>query len=204
MKIIILYDFSRFTDDELVTESKRILDKMTGNVHFPDATPTPAQLKTAHDDYLTAHAASADGGRNAILVKNQRRTVLESTLRSLGLYVQANCNNDLNIALSSGFRVKKDKETYVVLDKPGNFKAEAGRMPGSIKLSIDPVKGASIYLYEWAPTPVTEQTKWEFDLGKTSFTVKDLVQGKEYAFRVAAKGAPEEKVFSDIITRFVS
>lgn len=204
MKVNILIDFSKYSDDELSTESKHILDKMTGNTNFPDATPTPAQLKTAHDEFVTSNAACADGGKNTVLVKNQRRTALESTLRLLGLYVQAHCNNDLNIALSSGFKTKKEGERYTVLDKPQNFTVKTGPMPGSIKLSVDTVKGASIYLYEWTQVPVTAQTVWEFELGKTSMLIKNLVQGKEYAFRVAGKGAPNEKVFSDTVTHFVA
>ncbi|HEY4788146.1 MAG TPA: fibronectin type III domain-containing protein [Bacteroidales bacterium] len=204
MKVNILVNFSRHSDDKLSTESGEVIDGMTGNTNFPDAVPTVAQVTTARNDFLTAHLACANGGKRETLIKNQRRTVLESLLRTLGLYVEANCKDDPAIALSSGFKIKKVKESQLVLGKPQNVKAEPGPIPGSIKISVDPVKGAVKYLIEWALTPVNGETVWQFDLGKSGFIIRNLIQGKEYAFKVAAIGTPQEKVFSDIITHFVA
>jgi len=203
MKVNVLYDYSRCTDDELGIEAIHIIDKMTGNINFSKPNPTIEAVVAAKDDFIKALAACRDGGRKLIMAKNQAREILLGLLRALGIYVQANCNNDLNIALSSGFKTKKEKESQVVLSKPRNLKVEAGPFSASAKLSVDPVKGAYIYLYEWALAPVNAQTVWDYDLGKTSIIISNLVQGKEYAFRVAGKGAPESKVFSDIITRFI-
>jgi len=203
-KVSIIIDFTKYSDDQLSTESKRIVNSMTGNKNFPDAAPAVTQVSTAHDDFETAHAACANGGKHETLVKNQRRSVLISLLRTLGLYVQANCKDDPDIALSSGFRTRKIKEPQLVLAKPQNVKAEPGLIPGSIKISVDPVKGAMKYLFEWALVPVNGETKWDFDLGKSGFIIRNLIQGKEYAFKVAAVGTPDEKVFSDIITHFVA
>lgn len=176
---------------------------MIGNINFPNPDPAIEELISSHKEFMKS-LAYHDGGTTTTFEKNQKRTTLLDLLRSLGLYVQANCNNNLSIAVSSGFKVKKAREKRRILDKPQHFKAEEGPYPGSIKLSLDPVKGAIIYLYMWALAPVNENAVWEFDLGKTRIIIENLIQGKEYAFKVAAKGSPRDKVFSDIITRFVS
>ena len=204
MNVNVLIDFSKFTDDELATESQHICVKMTGNTNFSETVPTVAEVATAKDEFVSALAACKDGGKNATLVKNQKRVVLVQLLRALGLYVQANCNNDLNIALSSGFKTRKEKESFGVLPKVQNVRVEPGPYPGSLKVSVDAVKGAIIYIYEWAQAPVTEQTAWQYELGKSSMIIKNLVQGSQYAVRVAAKGSVEGKVFSDVIIHFAA
>ncbi len=204
MKVDVLIDFSKFSDDELAIEAQHIIDKMTGNTNFPSSVPSVDEVATAKGEFVTALAACNDGGKSATLVKNQKRTVLIELLRALGLFVQVNCNNDLNIALSSGFKTKKDKEPRGVLPKVQNVKVEPGPYPGSLKVSVDAVKGAIIYVYEWALAPVNEQTAWAYELGKTSMIIKNLIQGREYAVRVAAKGSVEGKVFSDVIIRFAA
>jgi hypothetical protein len=204
MNVNVLIDFSKFTDDELATEAEHIGVKMTGNTNFPNTVPAVTEVDTAKDEFVLALAACKDGGRSATLVKNQKRVVLIGLLRALGLYVQANCNNDLNIALSSGFKTKKEKESFGVLPKVQHVRVEPGPFPGSLRVSVDAVKGAIIYIYEWALTPVTEQTAWQYELGKSSMIIKNLVQGREYAIRVAAKGSVEGKVFSDVVIHYAA
>ena len=39
-------------------------------------------------------------------MKNKKRSVLDGLLRRLAQYVQANCNDDVQFVLKSGFQVK--------------------------------------------------------------------------------------------------
>ncbi|HEY4788826.1 MAG TPA: hypothetical protein VIH57_22400 [Bacteroidales bacterium] len=204
MKVNIVINFSRYSDDELATVSLQIVDSMTENSNFPNPVPSIGQVETSLSEFVTALTACADRAKSATLNKKMKRATLEGLLKDLGAYVQSNCHNDLNIALSSGFRTRKEKTRHGILPKPEYFKVEPGPIPGSLKLSVGRVMGASTYLFQWALVPVDSQTKWEFQLGKTRMIIKGLIQGKEYAFRVAAKGAADELVFSDIITHFVA
>ncbi len=204
MKIKAIISFSKLSDDEFNTESQTIIVKMTGNVNYPDPTPSIEEVSTARSEYDASLAAAKSGGREQTAIKNQKRKILEDLLGKLGLYVELNCKNDLSILFSSGYKAKKDSEPIGVLDEPSNFRVVNGVNSGTIKLSLDPIKGADVYFYQWAPVPVNGDTIWESELGKTSITIKGLIPGKEYAFRVCGKGAAEEKVFSDIITRFIA
>lgn len=203
MKVKVLIDYSKYSDEELVIEAQHVEDRMTGNTNFPEPVAPLTKMTAAKEDFITKLAASKNGGTDRTLPKNQARIALIDALRDLGFYVQLNCKNDLSIAQGTGFGTRKEKEIYGVLPKP-RVKAEPGQFPGSIKVTVDAVKGASNYIYEWAQTPVNGQTIWEYDLSKTSMVIKNLELGKEYAFRVAAKGSAEGKVFSDIITHYVA
>ena len=125
-------------------------------------------------------------------------------MKQLGTYVQLNCKNDLAILLSSGFEAAKPKAPVGMLLKPENFKVENGPNSGSIKLSVDKIKGASSYRFESTVAPVTATTNWTVNVGTASkFVVDDLTSGQQYAFRVAGVGADPTIVYSDVVTRFV-
>jgi len=203
MKVNIIVDYSKFSDDELVIEAQYVENKMEGNVNFPGPVAPLTKMVAAKEDFMTKLAACKGGGTETTLLKKQAREILIDTLRDLGFYVQVNCKNDLNIAHSSGFKTRREKESYGLLPKT-RVKVEQGPFPGSIKVTVEAVKGATMYIYEWAQTPVNGLTHWEYDLGSTSIIIKNLEQGKEYAFRVAAKGSAQGKVFSDAITHYVA
>jgi hypothetical protein len=203
MKVHVSVDYSKSSDENLVIDAQHIEDKMDGNINFPAPVAPLTKMVAAKEDFITKLAACKGGGTNETLAKKQAREILLDTLRDLGLYVQVNCKNDLSIAQSSGFKTRREKEIYGVLPKT-RIKVEAGPFPGSIKVAAEAVKGAFTYIYEWALTPVNGQTHWEYDLSSTSMIIKNLEQGKEYAFRVAAKGSAEGKVFSDVITHYVA
>ena len=53
-----------------------------------------------------AAQAQAGGGTAVTAVKNKKRSVLDGLLRRLAQYVQANCNDDVQFVLKSGFQAK--------------------------------------------------------------------------------------------------
>jgi len=204
MKPIVLIDFTKQSDDELSISSQHIIDCMTGNTNYPGPIPSLEATKTSKGEFDTSLAAAQFGGIEKTAAKNLKRTALEENLKTLGLYVQMNCKNNLSILLSSGFSAKRNSEHIGVLDKPKNFRVEQGPFQGSLKLTVNAVKGANIYVYQMTEAPVTPQSQWTIKLGKKSIIIEGLIPGKEYAFRVAAKGTAEGEVYSDIITHFVA
>ena len=62
--------------------------------------------------------------------------------------------------------------------------------------------GATAYVYEITPSPLTEQSAWESSMNTVSkkmFTA--LESGKEYNCRVAAVGIKEQVVYSEVVSR---
>lgn len=204
MKPIVTYYFKRLRDDELSTKAAHIVTNMTGNESFPQAAPLIEAVIAANTEFIAALAAAQNGGKLQTSIKNDKRTALEKAIKMLGLHVQMNCRDDVSILLSSGFDAQKDREPSELPRVPANFRVAPGSATGSLVLSVDPDKNALVYVFQWTATPLNGQTVWETILGKRTVTIKNLMPGKEYAFRVAIKGPSEELVFSEVITHFAA
>jgi len=202
LKVIV--GFSRLRDDDVDTKAASIIKSMTGNTNYPTPVPALTAVQTALTIYEASLATAATGNPEKTAIKDQKRRDLEALLKQLGTYVQLNCKNDLGILLSSGFEASKPPAPYGILPKPENFKVENGPNAGTAKLSLDKIKGASSYRFEFVAAPVTDTTVWLVNVGTARNNIIDgLVSGNQYAFRVAAIGAEPTIVYSDVITRFV-
>lgn len=202
--IKVVTGFSKLRDAELATRAQTIIDNMTGNENYPTPTPALADVSTALTAYRDALSQAESRTAEKIVIKNEKRNEMEMLLNALALYVQANCQNDLAILLSSGFRSRKPNSPIGTLVKPENLKVMNGPNPGSIKLSIDKVTGAGSYMFEYTTAPAGDEAQW-ISRGSTARTyiVHGLTSGKEYVFRVAGVGADPTLVYSDAVSRFV-
>ncbi len=129
---------------------------------------------------------------------------LAEKLKLLGLYVQANCNNNEVVALSSGYDIQKARKPVGILAKPTNFKVENGPVAGSLTLSSDKVEGAKAYVFEITNTPVTPDSVWK--VGHSSnrnHRFDGLTSGTQYAVRMAGIGTELSLVYSDILSSYV-
>jgi hypothetical protein len=201
---IINIGFSDYSDAELIAIAQNIVNKMTGNKHFPTPSPTIESVATFLVAFLTALAASISGGPPQTIEKNNAREALEKQLHKLGLYVEQNGNYDPVILGTTGFEFRKEDESYLILAKPENVKLVQGPYEASLDLSCDPIKGASLYILQITQVPVTDASVWTTKIGKKKATFTNLQKGKEYAGRIAGKNTYEGEVYSDIITHYVA
>ena len=202
VKIII--SFSRLKDDDLDTKSQVIINNLTGNPNFANPVPALADVTTARTNYVTALTDAQTGGKQETSIKNQARKALEDILRLLGLYVQANCQNNEAIALSSGFDLQRTPTPIGVLAKPEAFLAENGPTTGTMQVSCDKITGARTYVFDITEVPVTDASVWvsKFSTSKV-FLFDGLTPGKQYAFRMAGIGTSPMLVYSDVLMRYV-
>ncbi|MBC8045854.1 MAG: hypothetical protein H7Y00_03615 [Fimbriimonadaceae bacterium] len=162
---------------------------MTGNPNFPTPTPTLASFNTAINTLETRYDNSLDGGK---VKKQQMYTALKivnDMMGELAAYVQAECNNDNLIILSSGFDVKKTAEPVGPLTAPANMRAKQGSVSGTLSFRWTPVKNALGYIFEYTENPIgiTPLIKIE-GVTKANQIVDGLTKGKEYWGRAAAIG----------------
>jgi len=104
-KVIVKTGFQNLSDSEAIALAGAVIK----GVYVDKATPPVDQqtLETAVDDVNGAIVAqAAGGGTAATVVKNKKREVLNGLLRKLAHYVQANCNDDLQFVVNSGFQAK--------------------------------------------------------------------------------------------------
>ncbi len=201
VKIII--SFAKLKDDDLDTKSQVIINNLTGNANFANPVPALADVTTARTNYVTALTDAQTGGKQETSAKNQARKALEDILRLLGLYVQANCQNNEAIALSSGFDIQRTATPVGVLAKPEAFVAENGPATGTMQVSCNKIEGARTYVFEVTEAPVTDASVWtsKYATGK-AFLFDGLMPGKQYAFRMAGIGAEPLLVYSDVLLRY--
>lgn len=198
----VIYGFSQLSDDSFYALAQRVVESMTDNAHYPAPAPSLADVSAAVTEYGDALVLRG-GGKETTAAKNEKRRVLQKLLGELALYVQANCQDNLTILLSSGFEARKVSAPVGMLLKPENFKVENGPNAGSMKLMVDKVFGADNYVFECAIAPATETTPWTSKISSgRSLMIEGLTSGVKYAFRVAAAGSHPTLVYSEIINRY--
>ncbi|MEA5405684.1 hypothetical protein VB776_22285 [Arcicella sp. DC2W] len=203
VKIII--SFTKLRDDDLDTKSLVILNSLTGNANFSNPQPSLADIAASRDAYINALSANETGGKQQTLVKNEARKNLEAKLRLLGLYVQANCNNNEVIAQGSGFDIQKSRTPTGILERPTNFKVENGPASGTLVASSDKVDGAKTYVYQITTAPVSDNSIWQTEYASTkTHMFVGLTPGTQYAVKMAGIGVEPMLIYSDILMRFVS
>lgn len=204
MKPIPIYNFRGDTDDELSTKATHIIDCMTGNPNFPDATPYVTKVQTAKTAFDAARLAAQNGGVQNTALKDQTRKALEAALKDLALYVRLNCKNDLAIMLSSGYMGQKDAEPLPEPGVPENFKVEQGINSGSVIVSVNSYRRGSKYVFEFALETETGEPSWKSVYGPKKQTIRDLIPGKKYMFRAAIDSKSGILNYSEIITKYVA
>lgn len=205
MRASVITGFSKVRDSELSIRAYSIVEKMKGNPNFPMLAPIVTDVSSALAEYNHACEQAHNGGKDKTAVKKTKRIALVKLLYRLGKYVQLHCNDDMAILLSSGFDARKPwtRRSRVLLP-PADFKLVHGPYPGSMKASVKRTPGVKSYVFEYAPTPVTEETKWtQMGVAARAYMLQGLSSGQQYAFRVTGVGYSPTPVYSDIVTRFV-
>lgn len=196
----VITNFSYLTDDALAVQATTIVTDMTDNINFATPAPPLADVQAALTAYDTALAAAKGGGLQQTAEKNQCRHTLESVLSQLAAYVQANCNHNEAIALSSGFPLAKTPQPAGPLPKPENLKARLDK-PGAVALTVRPVPHAMSYLWKYKPAAGAD---WQEILTTSARTaIQGLTSGQQYSFMVTAIGAHPSQTWSDEVKSFV-
>ena len=151
---------------ELILYGANIVQKLTGNPHFPTPTPTVAALAAAVSDLHDAETAALSRSKGAATVRNDKRTVLVGLLQQYRGYVQgvadATPENAAAIIESAGLSVRKlaarGKRTFAVVQ---------GAASGEARVTA--VTAGSRAAYDW---------QYSVDGGKTWVDVPSTTRGQ--------------------------
>lgn len=199
-------DFSsrNYTDTELSVKCTNVMDKMMGNLNFPNPTPTIQEIRETNTSYMAALANAEKGSADDRIIKNSWRAKLESQMKELSLYVQLTSKGDAVIVSSSGLDVNKKPVAVGALPKPENVTVKMGNNMGSVWVSCDAIPSASFYEFDYAEITADGVLNW---IHKTStkhkILIEGLTSGKQYVFRVAGAASDPSRVWSDRISSFV-
>src|SRR5437763_4085019 len=144
-------DFSKALPEQLLTQGNAILKAMTGNVNFTNIPVDLALLKGALDAYSVSIGEARDGSRKAITLRNRQGEDVIRMLRGLALYVELNCNEDMNTFLTSGFTPRSSTRTPAQpLEQPMILSVDQG-ITGELLVSIKAVRKAKTYELRYGP-----------------------------------------------------
>ena len=173
------YNFARYHVDILITKTRNIIAKMTGNPDFPTPDPALADVKALVDDLEKLVILAADGSHPAHDSMIAKRKELELILRSLGLYVDKIAQGDILIIDRSGFEINKDTSRG---NKAG-FWIDRGGFPGEVECGCARIKRSKSYVWQYyvSETAPTDATVWVLAGVSTQIkmTISDLDSGKK-------------------------
>jgi hypothetical protein len=188
-------------DDQLLAQARGHDTAMDGNANFPTPSPAAAQFEGAITEFDTALAeqrAAEQTAQQRTSAKSDKRAVLEALLKARADYVENTSGGDETKILSAGFDVRGPAAPVGIPAQPANLVATMSDLPGCIDLMWDRVRGASTYVVQICPDPLSEANWRQIGLPtKSSFTATGLTSGSRYWFRVAAIGAAGQGPWSD-------
>lgn len=203
-KVSIDFSMNKYTDKELLVKASYIISQMTGNTHFPSPIPVLNELTEGKDNFNTSLMKVVDGNHQDTVEKNNRRLVLENLLRMEGAYVQSVSLGSEEIILTSGFDTNKKASPVGPLPMVTGIAAKSGLSRGSLEISWNVVPHANMYEIKYTEAPINENSVWVYtSVTKHRIVIEGLVQGKQYAFLIAAAGSDPSRNWSDVFTSFV-
>lgn len=197
--------FAKMADATLELRANQIHLALDGNPHFVNPTPALPALADAIAAFAAALADCRYADRLQLAIKNQKREELITLLHKLGDFVLFKSDGDPVIAASSGFSVGKQPAPAPPITSPENLQVKAGYNTGELLTKINRVKGALVYLYQYATDTMMENDNWKVIVcSRTRCIISNLPPGTKYNCRVAAIGPKDQLMYSDIVSRYVA
>ena len=196
--------FSQLSDPSFGNKASGIQIAMTGNAGYPTPIPAIADIGTMVFDYIGKLSVAQSRDRNAVAAKNQVRLLLSENLKMLGNYVTLTANGDRLMLISSGFDLNKRGETVPLLYKPRNMQVADGENQGESFVSVDGIREAKSYLYQYTLDPLLENSIWITRSGTArSFTFTNMPLSIRYWYRIGAVGTNGQLIYSNAVSRML-
>lgn len=185
----VLIALLRFPVMIFLQTARDIVAAMTGNANYATPFPALADITAALDNLQAKIEAAAGRDLPAIAARNSAWVTAKSLMRQLADYVQAHCQNDLTILLSSGFHATKTPAPVGPVSAPQNLRLQRTKDSGELLLRFAAVYGVTagylVQIAEDAEGPFTDYV----NTSNSRLVIKGLTPMKTYWARVRATGA---------------
>jgi hypothetical protein len=166
---------------------------MFNNPAYPNPPVDIASFKATIDAFNSASAAVPEGGKAAFTLRDKRRTEAIVMFRLLGHYVEANCKNDMNTFVSSGFvAATTGQRTPAQPVAVPSIDSVVQGNSGQLLVSIQPVAKARSYDLRFGLVPAAggnvNWTMTQVASTKPATPINNLTPGGTYTFQVRAFG----------------
>lgn len=207
-------DFNRLKDAELLLKANTIIAAMTDNPNFPE--PWPVQvpslqvLRDAVAAFQTAVQAALTRDTTKILLRDKAWEYLIHQLLDLVPFVEMIAKGDVNILMSSGFDLCKERthtgSTRTSLEAPAGFTVKHSEIDGELIAHVAKLQGAGSYELQIAEGDPTNEENWHqyaiFTNG-SKMVVTGLTPGHRVSVRVRGINAAGPGAWSDTVTLIV-
>jgi hypothetical protein len=185
-------------------KSGKHLRMLTGNPNFPTAATWLPPYQTAHDELSAAigDSASKRAAYHASVVRV--RQAIKRWDKEHGLLasrVEAESDGEPVKLVTGGFELHGRRNVAHLLPAPESFHATFGDREGAIDLSWDPVKGARGFVIQMTTSPNRDDWQQVLVSTRSSCTIKNLVSGTAYWFRVAALNSAGTGAYSNPVQK---
>jgi hypothetical protein len=202
MRNIIVHDYKRQGDSDVITTGHRITEKMENNPYFEDAPPELNETKELLPKLQSSVSNAKGRDIEVINLKNDQKARLIVLLSVLAKYVTEKCKGNRGMLLSSGFLISGDKSNQEV-PVIQQLDVELGR-PGEATTVVKRIRRARAYMHQYTSEPPTADTVWTSEGSKNPhYTFSGLNSQVKYWFRVVAISKEGERVYSPVITRVI-
>ena len=198
-----LENYTRLTDQDVVSLSTGVASGLTGNSHFTTLPVDLAILKTNTDTLNALISQAMDGSKKVISEKNKQRQVVIKMLKLLARYVEIMSDNDPAVFNTSGFpAASTTKAPPQPLPVPTIQKVTHGSS-GQLLVLVKGKKKAKSYDVRYAPIVNGQPSTWiEITLSnvKSAIPIDGLTPGTTYAFQARAYGVTGYTAWTDSAT----
>jgi hypothetical protein len=154
--------------------------------------------------YKGAIPTALDGSRTAVAQKNKLRQKAITMYKLLARYVEGVCNGEMATFLLSGFKPKASPQNFTPPASEAVRKAVAGKISGTIEVTLMRVRGAKSYNLRHAPVvPGGAPGTWtiiQVPAVRPPTTITGLTPGTTYAFQAQALTNDGPGDWSDSVT----
>ncbi|HEY1583200.1 MAG TPA: fibronectin type III domain-containing protein [Chthoniobacterales bacterium] len=176
--------------------ARNIVQMMTANSNYATPFPALAILTTALDE-LEVKAQDALGRDHlAIVARNGSFDSCANLFRQEASYVQMECQNDLDILLSSGFISTKAPAPIGPLATPSAPLCRQGTNSGVLRARTDRVYGAKAHAWRVALASAPTVYVQTAQTSSSRNTFSDLTPGQTYLVEVSAFGTAGQSDWS--------
>ncbi|MFZ4703024.1 MAG: hypothetical protein ACOYMG_23510, partial [Candidatus Methylumidiphilus sp.] len=161
-------DFNRIKDAELLLKANAIVAAMTDNPNFPEPwpvqVPSLSTLRDAVASFQAAVQAALTRDTTKILLRDKAWENLVHLLLDLVPYVEMVAKGDVNILMSSGFDLCKERvhtgSTRTSLEAPAGFTVKRSDRDGELIAHVAKLQGAGSYELQIAEGDPTVEDNW--------------------------------------------
>ncbi len=207
-------DFNSIKDADLLLKANTINSAMTNNPNFPE--PWPFQvpsLPVLRDAVAAFQSAVQDAltrDTTKITMREQAKDRLLELLLDLVPYVEMIAKGDVNILLSSGFDLCKERthtgSTRTSLGAPTDFWVKRSDKEGELIAHVAKLQGAASYELQIAEGDPTVEENWhqhKIYTNSSKMIVSGLTPGHRVSVRVRGINSAGMGVWSDTVTLIV-